>query len=193
MRGGLVLLLPMMLCLSACAALRGAAGGGIQSPPPSETPSPLASPAPAGLIPWTDTRPNGFHRGLAMAVDGTPAGPQRFWSATLTAPSVVRAGQRLDYQITLTNVFDRALAFPNGCPAYLEALAGPGNWTTGKEWFVLNCAGIGVIQAGASVRLAMAIDVPATAPLGTSSLLWELDNGETSWGGSTASVTISPN
>ncbi|MDQ6709676.1 MAG: hypothetical protein M3Z11_03870 [Candidatus Dormibacteraeota bacterium] len=190
MRSRLVLVLPIMLCLSACAALRGVAGGGVQSPPPSETPAPHASRAATGVIPRTDAKPSGFHQGLAVAVDGTPAGPRRFWSAAITSPSVVRTGRRLNYDVTLTNVFDRGLEFPNGCPEYMQALAGPGSWTTGKDWFVLNCAGMGVIQPGATVRLAMAIDVPATAPLGKSSLLWELDNGQTSWGASFADVTI---
>jgi len=195
MRVRILLVLPLVLWLTGCAALRGAAGGGLQSPPPSPAPSPTPETTPvAGVIPWINGSPAGFHQGLAVPVGDNVSPPAEtqpaYWSAALTAPSDAKAGQTLEYEVTLTNIFSRALAFPNGCPGYMEALAAPSSWTTGKEWFLPNCGPIRTVQPGASVRFAMRIEVPATTPPGTLSLLWGLDTGLANYGGSATDLTV---
>ena len=125
-----------------------------------------------------------------FGASASPGIPQRYWVATLKSPAQVRPGDVLYYQVTVTNVFYRALTFPNGCPAYVEALAGPSDWTTGKEWYQLNCGPAGTIEPGASATFAMELKVPPAAPPGKSSLLWGLDSGSTNYGASTADLTI---
>jgi uncharacterized protein DUF4232 len=114
----------------------------------------------------------------------------QYWKATLHIPTSAEPGSSLDYQVTLENVYYRPLEFHNGCPGYIEALAGPGDWTTGKVWFALNCRAIGMVAPGASVLFAMRMAVPSNAPAGSSTLIWELNNGPTSYGASLARLTI---
>jgi hypothetical protein len=110
----------------------------------------------------------------------------RYWKATLEVPPTSVAGKALTYRVTLENVYYRALEFRSGCPEYIEALAGPDGWTTGKQFFLLNCGGVGVIAPGASVTFAMVIQIPPSAPGGNYSVIWELDTGLNSYGSSTA-------
>lgn len=114
----------------------------------------------------------------------------RYWSATIDMPPTAVAGKALKYKVTLQNVYYRALEFPSGCPEYVEILAGPDSWTTGKEFFLLNCGGIGPIAPGASVTFAMVIQIPPTAPAGDYSVMWELDTGLNSYGSTTATLAV---
>jgi hypothetical protein len=110
----------------------------------------------------------------------------RYWKATLDMPPTAAVGKALTYKVTIQNVYNRALEFRNGCPEYIETLAGPDGWTTGKEFFLLNCGSTGVIAPGASVTFAMVIQIPASAPAGNYAVIWELDTGLNSYGSTTA-------
>jgi hypothetical protein len=114
----------------------------------------------------------------------------RYWKATLEVPATALAGKPLNYKVTLENVYYRALEFRNGCPEYIEDLLGPDSWTTGKEFFLLNCAGMGAIASGRSVTFAMVIEVPPSAPAGNYSVGWELDTGLTSYGSTSAGFVV---
>jgi hypothetical protein len=119
-----------------------------------------------------------------------PANPPRYWSFKVAAPATAMAGRTMDFDVSLQNVYYRALQFSDGCPSYVEALAGPNDWTTGKEWYVLNCGPIGVVQPGATVLLAMKIEIPPSAPAGAYTLIWEMDVGDVSYGAATASFKV---
>jgi hypothetical protein len=121
-----------------------------------------------------------------------PLDPVRYWNFTVTVPKTATAGRTMDFQVALQNVYDRALQFAGNCPNYIEALAGPNAWTTGKEWYVLNCGPIGVVQPGATVVLGMKIAIPPSAPAGAYILVWELDVGDVSYGAATASFMVAP-
>ena len=117
-----------------------------------------------------------------------PLSPPRYWSYTINAPTSAAVGGTIDFTVTLQNVYYRTLQFSDGCPAFVEVLDGPNNWTTGKEWYVLNCEPIGPLQPGASATLAMKIAVPPSAPIGTYELSWDLDTGDVNYGAATATV-----
>lgn len=122
--------------------------------------------------------------GAGAFVASVPAGvtaplPGQYFDATLNVPSTGRAGHAFNYQVTLTSVFDGPLSFPNGCPGYIEDLAGPGGWTLGKTWYVLNCKPMGdLISHGASFTFAMVVQIPRSVPVGDYSLAWGLDAGD---------------
>jgi hypothetical protein len=116
----------------------------------------------------------------------------RYWNATIDVPPTAVVGTAFKYEVTLRNVYYRALEFRNGCPEYTEVLAGPDSWTTGKEFFLLNCGGIGAIAPGASVTFAMVIQIPPNAPAGNYAVIWELDTGMNSYGSTTATFAVTP-
>jgi hypothetical protein len=116
-----------------------------------------------------------------------------YFQASMKAPSTAVAGRALNYQVTLKSVYSRPLTFPNGCPAYLEDLGGPGSWNLGKTWYVLNCQPMGaVIAPGASFTFAMVLQIPASAPGGDYSLAWGLDAGDSNNSALNAKLTVTP-
>jgi hypothetical protein len=131
---------------------------------------------------------------IRVPVDKTqPATPPiapRDWKYTLEAPSTAVAGRALSFRVTLQNVYDRPLEFKNGCPEYIEDLEGPGNWTSGKIFYVLNCGPIGVVTPGQSVVLEMMVNIPPIAPPGAYVLGWDLDTGDTNYGAATTTFTV---
>ena len=118
--------------------------------------------------------------------------PPRYWGYTIKAPTSAVVGHTIDFTVTLQNVYYRALQFANGCPSYVEALGGPNGWTTGKEWYLVNCEPIGPLQPGASATLAMKITIPASAPTGAYELMWDLDTGDVNYGAVDATVNLLP-
>lgn len=114
-----------------------------------------------------------------------------YFQATMKAPSTGVVGRALDYQVTLKNVYSRPLTFPNGCPGYIQDLAGPGGWNLGKTWYVLNCQPMGtVIAPGASFTFSMVLQIPASAPVGDYSLAWGLDAGDSNNRALNANLTL---
>jgi len=129
----------------------------------------------------------------SLPADATAPVAGHYFEATLNVPSTGRAGHALNYQVTLKSVFNRPLSFPNGCPGYLEDLAGPSGWTLGKTWYVLNCQPMGaVIAPGASFTFAMVVQIPASAPVGDYSLAWGIDAGDSNNNALSASFTVVP-
>jgi len=120
-----------------------------------------------------------------------PLVPGQFFEATLKAPSTAVVGQALNYQVTLKSVYRQPLTFPNGCPGYIQDLGGPGGWSLGKTWYVLNCKPMGaVIAPGASFTFAMVLQIPPSAPVGDFSLLWGLDAGDSNNSDLRADLTV---
>jgi hypothetical protein len=130
-----------------------------------------------------------FQRSAPISESSPPPAPVYF-KATLTAPATAAVGHAVNYQVTLTSVYSRPLTFPNGCPAYLQDLAGPG-WTLGKTWYVLNCQPMGsVITPGASFTFAMVLQIPSSAPVGEYSLAWGMDVGDSNNAALNAKLTV---
>ena len=134
--------------------------------------------------------------GVGAFQPSAPAGaaplvPGQYFQASLKVPSTAVVGQALNYQVTMKSIYPRPLTFPDGCPAYLVDLGGPGGWTLGKTWYVLNCQPMGaVIAPGASFTFAMVLQIPAAAPLGDYSFAWGLDAGDSNNGALNANLTV---
>ena len=89
-------------------------------------------------------------------------------NARLEVPSVVAAGEVLDFTITLTNRGDQPVEFKD-CPAYDIVIKHAGL----HETYLLNCAAAGPIPANGSTTFAMQVAVPAHAG-GSDELSWAL-------------------
>ncbi len=110
--------------------------------------------------------------------DTTPA-PRPF-AVQIVAPSSVKAGSTLQYQVRVTNVSGAPYHF-EGCPAYTEVMDSvPQKLVRGM--YRLNCAPVGTLGAGAIATFAMVLDIPATTPAGAQQLTWRvgpfLDQGQ---------------
>ncbi len=114
--------------------------------------------------------------GAELTIDAPPSpqetgrGPFSQLHAQITVPDSVRAGEVLDYRITLTNTSDRVFTYGD-CPTYLEeANVFPGGSGTHlghtEGTYTLNCSPGSTIAAGAQVTYAMRIPIAnATGPL----------------------------
>jgi hypothetical protein len=79
-------------------------------------------------------------------------------------------GELLRYEVAVTNTGRRSFRFAgSSCPAYIEQVA-----AGLQQLYVLNCRPAGTLGPGATMRFAMQLRIPAHAPLGTTSLTWEL-------------------
>lgn len=126
----------------------------------------------------------------SLPAGAAPMVSGQYFEATLKVPPTAVAGHALNYQVTLRNVYSGPLTFPNGCPGYIQDLAGPG-WSLGKTWYVLNCQPMGTIIApGASFTFAMVLQIPATAPAGAYSLAWGMDVGDSNNNALSAPLTV---
>jgi len=102
-----------------------------------------------------------------------PAIPPDSLSARLELAGSAVPGQPFHYVVVLTNPTDSAITL-TPCPTYQERLNTRSDPVV--EEHVLNCAGVGAIASGQSVRFAMVIEVPASLPASTdSALVWVLD------------------
>lgn len=108
--------------------------------------------------------------------------------AEIVAPASVRAGQRLQYSVRLTNVSRRQYRF-DPCPSYYENLK---SVQTQAESYQLNCASLGVLAPGASATFAMVIQVPAAMEPGSVGLVWALTGPPSSAISALAFVTVTP-
>jgi hypothetical protein len=167
-----------------------AAAIGITVPGGGTVPTSAVSPRGDGPLTFCPPRIGvGAFQPSVPPVAGSPV-PGQYFEATLTVPSTAVVGHALNYQVTMKSVYSRPLTFPNGCPAYLEDLAGPGGWTLGKTWYVFNCQPMGaVIAPGTSFTFAMVVQIPASGPVGDYSLAWGMDVGDSNNRALTANFT----
>lgn len=91
-------------------------------------------------------------------------------TAAIDAPSRVRRGEMLQYQVSLTGVGRHVRLGP--CPVYRQSIGGPG------AYYQLNCS-VGIIPSD-SVTFAMRIRVPVDTKPGSIRLEWMvvMPNGE---------------
>jgi hypothetical protein len=99
----------------------------------------------------------------------SPAPPAQL-AVAIHAPATVVAGQRLLYQVTLTNVSGAPFHF-DACPPYREAMdMVPGKKVLGM--YQLNCEPVGTLASSGSVTFAMELEIPTDAPTGLQELSW---------------------
>jgi hypothetical protein len=102
-----------------------------------------------------------------------PAIPPDSLRARLELTGSATPGQPFHYVVVLTNPTGSAITL-TPCPTYQEHLNTNGGPVV--EEHVLNCAGVGAIAPGQSVRFAMVIEVPASLPASSDgALVWILD------------------
>ncbi len=117
----------------------------------------------------------------------SPAPPAQL-PVAIHAPATVVAGQRLLYQVTLTNVSGAPFHF-DACPPYREAMdTVPAKRVLGI--YELNCVPVGTVGSTGSVTFAMQLEIPADAPTGLQQLSWRFGAFFTDGSAMTA-ITIS--
>jgi hypothetical protein len=124
--------------------------------------------------------PTLFYDGT-LAIPGAPLAPEPDPTDSLpidvklTALPSTRPGGTLDYTVTLTNVsaYNKPLNLAALCPTYTERLLLP-NRQAIETRLSLNCDPVGVLEANAPVTLAMRLSIPADAPTGVATLVWQL-------------------
>ena len=128
----------------------------------------------------------------AISQDGIdkPIDSLRYWNYTLSAPASARAGTTMTFRVILQNIYYRPLEFRDGCPRYIEDLAGPDGWTNGKIYHTLNCASLGSIAPGQEITFEIKVDIPGSAAAGSYMLAWDLDTGDVNYGAATAAFSV---
>ena len=102
-----------------------------------------------------------------------PAIPAEALEVRLEVPDHVTAGQTLDYVVVLTNPTSNPVVL-SPCPTYQERINSVGGGVVAD--YVLDCASVPKIAAGASVRFAMKLDIPASVPASdVAAIVWSLD------------------
>jgi hypothetical protein len=110
---------------------------------------------------------------------------------TLSALPATAPGATLDYTVTLTNIsaFDKPLNLAALCPTYATRLILPGIGTSTVSHLRLNCDAAGVLAPNVPITFAMRLSIPADAPSGAATLVWQMgDRGPAA----KATVTIAP-
>jgi hypothetical protein len=125
--------------------------------------------------------PDLFYDG-SLTVPGTPMLPEPDptdslpVSVTLSSLPIVRPGGMLDYTVTLTNLspFDKPLNLSASCPAYTQRLFLPGGAAARDTTLRLNCESAAAFPPHVPVVFAMRLPIPADAPIGDATVLWQL-------------------
>ena len=124
-------------------------------------------PAPSGLQP-TDS-PGGvvFSPIAGKSIQDTGIGRL---TVTIEAPATVNAGTVLQYRVLITNSGENgAIIYDGACPIYVASLGDV------RSQMFLNCDSAGIqLNSGATVSYDMHLTVPATAPIGASTLSWAI-------------------
>jgi hypothetical protein len=97
----------------------------------------------------------------------------------IVAPTKVKAGEQLNYVVTLTNPTKLPIDFRQHCPNYEEELFAnlvQGQPLGGKHFYALNCKAAGVLEPGKPMSFAMVLQVPAGAAPGSYTLFFNIGN-----------------
>jgi hypothetical protein len=105
-----------------------------------------------------------------------PEPPSDFSVAYVMPPSVA-IGQRLKYQVRLTNISGRDIAFAS-CPGYSEGIKGPMAFVRAR--YILNCNPVGLLRSGDTVTFAMELPIVSPADFagirpGVNPVWWGMD------------------
>ena len=117
-----------------------------------------------------------------FVVPGSPAPPEPDpvdslpIDVTISPLPPAPPGGTLEYTVTLTNVsaYDKPLNLAAFCPTYTESLFLPGASAAIQTHLALNCGPAGVLAANVPLTFAMRLPIPADAPPGTATLVWQL-------------------
>ena len=128
------------------------------------------------------TPPPGMFFDGALTVPGTPPPPEPDpgdslpVSVSLSPLPPTTPGGTLDYSVTLTNTmaFDKPLNLAAFCPTYTERLFVPGATVSVGTHLALNCGPAGVLAPHVPATFAMRLPIPADAPPGSATLVWQL-------------------
>jgi len=95
------------------------------------------------------------------------------------APTKIRAGEQLNYVVTLTNSTKLPIDLRQHCPNYEEELVAnlaQGQPLGGKHIYALNCKAAGVLEPGRPMSFAMVLQVPRDAVPGSYDLYFNIGN-----------------
>lgn len=132
-----------------------------------------------------------------LMIPGSPSPPESDpldtlpVKVTLAALPATAPGATLDYTVTLTNLsaLDKPLNLAAPCPTYVTRLTLPGSGRSTVAHLRLNCDAAGVLEPNVPANFAMRLPIPADAPPGTATLVWQLgDRGPAAKG----TFTIAP-
>ncbi|MGI8872302.1 MAG: DUF4232 domain-containing protein [Candidatus Limnocylindria bacterium] len=135
-----------------------------------------------GCMSGSQAPPPIFAYGNPMTLPGTnpptpdSCDPALPLSVGLSALPSVRPGGTLIYTVTLTNrsAYDKILDPGAFCPSYTERLFLPGSGTSLETRLALNWPSGASIPRGATATFEMRLKIPADAPPGTATLVWQL-------------------
>ncbi len=106
-----------------------------------------------------------------------PVSPYAGLRASMTLPAVVRAGEVVDYTVTLSNTTSNTISLAP-CPTYDQGYYDAGGGGTKEHSVsthdVLNCAAMPALEAGQSATFAMRTTIPDGAR-GTAKISWYVD------------------
>jgi len=124
----------------------------------------------------------------AMQQPPPPDPPASPLIARVDAPSTMRAGETLDYTVTLTNPTDTAYSL-QPCPAYTEFVgSGTQTWVATVGDYYLNCDTVRAIAAHSSVTYEMRLAVPLDQPPTSSPKFgWNIQGSDT---GSSVQIAV---
>ncbi len=117
-----------------------------------------------------------------LTIPGSPSPPESDpadtlpVNVTLSSLPATAPGATLEYTVTLTNVsaFDKPLNLAALCPTYVAKLILPGSGTSTVAHLRLNCDAAGVLEPHVPITFAMRLPIPADAPPGAATLVWQL-------------------
>jgi hypothetical protein len=104
----------------------------------------------------------------ALPLKTYPPSPLQGAKAFIEAPATVRAGEAINYVVTLANLTRQPITM-TPCPGFEQWL---NVGTPGKDVYGLNCAGHRLLAAGQRLRFQMRLAIPADAPSGPAQLRW---------------------
>jgi hypothetical protein len=125
----------------------------------------------------------GCSDGLSVSpfADALPATPEPTpspdFAAAYVMPPSVAIGQTLKYQVRLTNVSGRDIAFTS-CPGYSEGIKGPTAYLRAR--YRLNCNPVGLFRSGDTVTFAMELPIVSSLDFagigpGVNPVWWSID------------------
>jgi hypothetical protein len=112
--------------------------------------------------------------GLVIPRDCSPTIGYWYWlrpllnvplTVTMTAPAQVQRGQTFTYEVSVLNTYESPFRLTS-CPVYYQKLR------ERVTWYRLNCAGLSGFPPHRPVVFQMRMDVPVTAPTGSTPLSW---------------------
>jgi len=117
-----------------------------------------------------------------FVIPGTPAPPEPDpvdslpIDVTISPLPPTAPGGTLEYTVTLTNVsaYDKPLNLAAICPTYTESLFVVGAKGAVQTHLALNCGPAGVLAANVPATFVMRLPIPADAPRGAATLVWQL-------------------